>query len=93
MLRIIAINFLKIGNGSAIVQKHAATLVYVGTHFFPQFLETSRSRTIVMHVVPSFPRKNTHLLNGKGIDDSTENLSVITNYQQNYEKSEIVISA
>ena len=46
-----------------------------------------------MHVVPSFPRKNTHLLNGKGIDDSTENLSVITNYQQNYEKSEIVISA
>ena len=30
---------------------------------------------------------------GKGIDDSTENLPVITDYRQNYEKCEIVIGA
>ena len=52
MLGIIARNFLKIGNGWAIVEKHPETLAYVGTHFFPQFLENSRSHTIVMHVVP-----------------------------------------
>ena len=31
---------------------------------------------------------STHLLNEKGIDDSTENLSGITNGHQNYEKCE-----
>ena len=35
MLGIIASNFLKIGNGWAIVVKYATTVVYVGTHFFP----------------------------------------------------------
>ena len=39
MLVIIASNFLKIGNGWAVVVKYAATVVYVGTPFFPQFLE------------------------------------------------------
>ena len=43
MLWIIASNFLEIGNGWAIVVKYARTVVYVGTHFFPQFLENSRS--------------------------------------------------
>ena len=38
MLAIIASNFLKIGNGWSIVVKYATTVVYVGTHFFPQFL-------------------------------------------------------
>ena len=31
------------GNGWAIVVKYATAAVYVGTHFFPQFLENSRS--------------------------------------------------
>ena len=39
MLGIIASNFLKAGNGWAIVEKYAPTLVFVGTHFFSQFLE------------------------------------------------------
>ena len=38
----IASNFLKIRNGWAIVVKYATTVVYVETHFFPQFLENSR---------------------------------------------------
>ena len=45
MLGIIASNFLKIGNGWAIVVKYATTVVYVGTHVFPQFLENSRSHS------------------------------------------------
>ena len=45
MLGVIASNFLKIGNGWAIVVKYATTVVYVGTHFFPQFLENSRSHS------------------------------------------------
>ena len=56
MLRIIARNVLKMVNDRAMVEKHATNLVYVGTHFFPQFLENSRSRAIVIHVVPSFFR-------------------------------------
>ena len=39
MLKIIGSNFLKIGNGWAVVVKYATTVVDVGTHFFPQFLE------------------------------------------------------
>ena len=42
MLGIIASNFLKIGNGWTVVKKYATTVVYVRTHFFPQFLEKSR---------------------------------------------------
>ena len=45
MLGVIASNFLKIGNGWAIVVKYATTVVYVGTHVFPQFLENSRSHS------------------------------------------------
>ena len=41
-----------------------------------------------MHIITYFPRKNTHQLNGKGIDDSTENMSGITDGHQNYEKCE-----
>ena len=44
-LWVIASNFLKIRNGWAIVVKYATTIVYVGTHFFHQFLETSRSHS------------------------------------------------
>ena len=40
MLGIIASNFLKIGNGWAVVVKYATTVVYVGTHFSLQFLDT-----------------------------------------------------
>ena len=36
----------------AIVEKYATTVVYVRTHFFPQFVKNSRSYTIVMHVAP-----------------------------------------
>ena len=34
MLRIIARNFQKIGNGWAIAEKHATTLIYVGNSLF-----------------------------------------------------------
>ena len=37
-------NFLKI-SGWAVVVKYATSVVYVGTHFFPQFLESSRSHS------------------------------------------------
>ena len=42
MLGIIASNFLKIGNGWTVVEKYATTALYLGTHFFSQFLENSR---------------------------------------------------
>ena len=42
MMGIIENNFLKLGNGWAIVVKYATTGLYVGTHFFPQFLENYR---------------------------------------------------
>ena len=42
MLWIIPSNFLKIGNGWAIVEKYAPTVVLVEAHFFPQFLENFR---------------------------------------------------
>ena len=45
MLGIIASNFLKIGNGSAIVEKYAPTVVLVEAHFFPHFLENFRSHS------------------------------------------------
>ena len=50
---IIASNFLKIENGSAIVVKYAKTVVYVGTHFFPQFLENSISHSNVYNLISS----------------------------------------
>ena len=53
MLGIIASNFLKIGNGWAIVVKYVATVVYVGTHFFPQFLENSRSHSNAYNLISS----------------------------------------
>ena len=85
MLGIIASNFIKVGNGWAIVVKYATTVVYVGTHFFPQFLENSRSHSNAYNLVP---RKNTHQLNGKGIGESTENVPGITDGHQSYEKCE-----
>ena len=45
MLGIIASNFLKIGNGWAIVEKYALTVVLAGAQFFPQFLENFRSQS------------------------------------------------
>ena len=41
-----------------------------------------------MLIITCFPRKNTHQLNGKGIDDSTENMSGITDGHEIYEKCE-----
>ena len=82
-LWVITSNFLKIKNGWAVVVKYATTVVYVGTHCFPQFLENSRSHSNAYNNVIS-----SHLLNGKGIVDSTENLPGITDGHQNYEKCE-----
>ena len=45
MLGIIASNFLNTGNDGAIVQKDAPAVVFVGAHFFPQFLENFRSHS------------------------------------------------
>ena len=53
MLGIIPSNFLKIRNGWAIVVKYAATVVYVGTHFFSQFLENSRSQSNAYNLISS----------------------------------------
>ena len=70
MLRIIASNFLMIENyGWAIIVKYTTTVVYVGTHFFPQFLENSRSRSNAYNNLIS--SKNSHQLNETVIDDST----------------------
>ena len=53
ILEIIVSNFLKIGNGWVIVVKYAKTVVYIGTHFFPQFLENSRSHSNVYNLISS----------------------------------------
>ena len=53
MLGIIVTNFLKIGNGWAIAVKYAATVVYVRAHFFPQFLENSRSHSSAYNLISS----------------------------------------
>ena len=45
MLGIIASNFLKTGNGWVVVEKDAPAVVFVGAHFFPQFLENFRSHS------------------------------------------------
>ena len=44
----IASNFLKIRNGWAVVVKYATTVVYIGTHFFTQFLENFKSHSNVI---------------------------------------------
>ena len=53
ILGIIASNFLKMGNGWAIVVNYTTILVYVGTHFFLQFLENSRSHSNVYNLISS----------------------------------------
>ena len=45
MFGIIASNFLKIETGWTVVEKYVNTVVYVETHFFPQFLENTRSHS------------------------------------------------
>ena len=90
MLGIIASNFLKIGNNWTIIEKYATTVVYVGTHFFPQFLENSRSHRNACNIL--IFSKNTHLLHRKGINDSTENISGITDGHQNYKKCECKVN-
>ena len=46
-----------------------------------------------MHVISLISsKKRTLLLNGKGIDNSTENLSVITDGHQNYEGCECKVT-
>ena len=97
MLGIIASNFLKIGNGWAIVEKYAPTVVLVGAHSFAQFLENFRSHSNASSTLIFSEKKDTHLLNLKKIDNSTENMSGITDGHQNYEKCDckvrIVIDA
>lgn len=94
MLGEIASNFLKKRTGWNVVQRHATTLVQELT-FFHQLLENSRYHFNACNTLISW--KKTRLLNGKEIDDSTENLSGITNDHQNYEEwereVEIVIGA
>ena len=53
ILGIIASNFLKIGNGWTIVEKCAPTVVSVGAHFSPQFLENCRSHSNVCNTLIS----------------------------------------
>ena len=53
MLGIIASNFLKIENGWAMVIKYATAVVYVGTPFFPQSLENSRSHSNAYNLISS----------------------------------------
>ena len=86
IMGIIANIFLKIRNGWAIVVKYVTTAVYVGSHFFAQVLENSRSHSNACNKL--IFSKNTHQLNGKGIDNSTESMSGITDDHQNYEKCE-----
>ena len=84
ILGIIVSNFLKIEKGWAIFVKYATIVVYVGPYFFRQFLENSRShRNAYNNLISS---KNTHQLNGKGIDDSTEYMFDVTDGHQNYQK-------
>ena len=90
MLGIIASNFLKIGNNWTIIEKYATTVVYVGTHFIPQFLENSRSHRNACNIL--IFSKNTQLLHRKGINDSTENISGITDGHQNNEKCECKVN-
>ena len=49
MLGIIANNFLQMRKGWNVAKKYAATVAYVGTHFFPNFKKTLD--LIVMHVI------------------------------------------
>ena len=49
VLWVIASNFLKIRNDWAVVVKYATTVVYVGTHFFPNFYKTID--LIVTHII------------------------------------------
>ena len=81
MLGIIASNFLKLGNSLTIVEKYAATVVHIETHCFPQFVENSRSNSDACSI--SISSKKTHLLNKKGIDNSTENMSRIMDDHEN----------
>ena len=60
MLGIIASNFLKIGNGWAIVEKYAQTLALVGTHFFSRFLENFRSHSNASSTLIFSKKKYTH---------------------------------
>ena len=60
MLGIIASNFLKIGNGWAIVEKYAQTLALIGTHFFPWFLENFRSHSNASSTLIFSKKKYTH---------------------------------
>ena len=53
MLEIIASNFITIETCWAIVVKYATTVIDVGTHFFLQFLENSRSHSNVYNLISS----------------------------------------
>ena len=79
---IIASNFLKTGNVLAIAEKYAPTVVLVGAHSFPQFLENFRSHSDACRTLISSKKTR----NLKRIDNSTENMSGIAYGHQNYVK-------
>ena len=60
MLGIIASNFLKTGNGLAIVKKDAPAVVFVGALFFPQFLENFRSHSNAYSTLISSKKTRTY---------------------------------
>ena len=66
------------------VVKYAATVVYLRNHFFPQFIQNSRSHSNVYNNL-IFSKKKPHQLNRKVTDGSTENMYGITGVHQNYE--------
>ena len=78
------------------MEKYATAVVYEGTHFFPQLQGNSRSHSNARNTLIS-SKKHASIKNGKEIDNSTKNLSRITDGHQNYEqckcKGKIVIGA
>ena len=65
--------------------RNTTVIAYVGTHCFRQFLENCRphSNNACDTLIT---KENKHLLNGKRIDNSTENLSCITDGHEKYKE-------
>ena len=64
-------------NSWSVVEKYATTVVYVGTHLFPQFLEKSGPPNNACNTLHSSKKKKTRIYYKREIDESTENLSGI----------------
>ena len=61
MLGITKSNFLKIGSGWTIVENFAKAVVYIGTHFFPQIQENSRSHSNACNTLVSSKKPHTNI--------------------------------